>query len=69
MRGRASDRPAFLLRAMTSPAQRSLFAPSLPAGMTYVEEFLSGDEERDLLALIHTLPLQQARYRQYSCRR
>jgi alkylated DNA repair dioxygenase AlkB len=54
---------------MIRSAQLSLLAPSLPAGMTYVEEFLSVDEERELLAVISTLPLQQAQYRQYTARR
>ena len=54
---------------MTGSTQLLLLAPSLPAGMTYAEEFLSVEEERELLAAIPFLPLQQAQYRQYTARR
>ena len=54
---------------MSRSRQLSLLAPALPAGMTYVSDFLTEDEERDLLEAIAALPLQQAQYRQYTARR
>lgn len=61
---------------MTSePQQASLFDPlpvprdALPAGLAYEEEFLSQDEERELIELIRSLPLEQARYKSYTARR
>jgi len=41
----------------------------LPEGLAYEPEFLSRDEERALIALIGTLPLQAARYKDYTARR
>jgi len=41
----------------------------LPEGLAYEPEFLSRDEERSLIALIATLPLQAARYKDYTARR
>ena len=49
--------------------QTELFAPVLPPGMRYQEEFLSPSEERALIDLIATLPLEQAQYKQYTARR
>jgi len=57
------------------PRRRSLdpdlFArgPDLPDGLAYEPAFLGADEERELLAAIATLPLAEARYRQYTARR
>ncbi len=41
----------------------------LPEGLTYEPGFLSRDEEQALVALIRTLPLQAAKYKQYTARR
>jgi len=43
--------------------------PALPPGMRYEADFLSRDEERGLLALVQALPLQAARYKDYTARR
>ncbi|MGH8174781.1 MAG: alpha-ketoglutarate-dependent dioxygenase AlkB [Steroidobacter sp.] len=49
--------------------QCDLFAPQLPRGMTYAQEFITRGEEQALLAIIQTLPLSEAQYRQYTARR
>ena len=49
--------------------QAELFAPTLPRGLTYREDFITVDEERELLAAIRELPLQEAKYRQFTARR
>ena len=49
--------------------QAEIFPPSLPTGMEYRENFISADEEQRLLAEIRQLPLQEARYQQYTARR
>jgi alkylated DNA repair dioxygenase AlkB len=51
--------------------QADLFqpAPRLPEGMRYREDFLAAGEEADLLQFISTLPLHEARYKQYTARR
>lgn len=49
--------------------QVDLFGPSLPPGMSYQLEFLTHEEERELLETIRTLPLREAQYRQYTARR
>ncbi len=41
----------------------------LPEGLAYEPEFLSRDEEQALIALIRTLPLQAAKYKDYTARR
>lgn len=41
----------------------------LPAGLRYAPQFLSPDEEAALIALIRTLPLAAAQYKQYTARR
>ena len=54
------------------PAQASLFPeaiPTLPPGALLVPEFLSRDEEAHLLAVIQSLSLTEARYKQYTARR
>lgn len=38
-------------------------------GLVYQPEFLSRDEEDELIAVINTLPLHAARYKQYLARR
>jgi alkylated DNA repair dioxygenase AlkB len=52
-------------------AQRELFGPAsaLPEGFLYVEEFIGEDEERALLDAIAALPLEAARYKEYTARR
>jgi alkylated DNA repair dioxygenase AlkB len=52
-------------------SQPDLFEPasSLPRGLLYRENFITQDEEAALLATIRTLPLSEARYRQYTARR
>lgn len=42
---------------------------NLPTGMVYQPEFLTPDEEANLIQRIHELPLQQAQYRQYTAKR
>ena len=51
--------------------QAGLFAdaPALPEGFVYQPEFLGADEERALLAAIQALPLEEAKYREYTARR
>ncbi|MBW8721431.1 MAG: alpha-ketoglutarate-dependent dioxygenase AlkB [Polaromonas sp.] len=54
--------------------QRELFeAPPplkpLPPGLIYEEDFLSDSEEAALIALIGQLPLENARYKDYTARR
>jgi alkylated DNA repair dioxygenase AlkB len=49
--------------------QFSLLEPALPAGMQYTPDFISPDEAAALLEVIRTLPLQEARYREYTARR
>ena len=55
-----------------SRAQAELFgaaAPALPEGFVYQLEFLTAQEERALLAEIGRLPLEAAKYREYTARR
>ncbi|TMG78363.1 MAG: alpha-ketoglutarate-dependent dioxygenase AlkB [Betaproteobacteria bacterium] len=51
--------------------QAGLFAdaPALPEGFLYQPEFLAGEEERTLLAAIQALPLEEAKYKEYTARR
>ncbi|ANH68033.1 alpha-ketoglutarate-dependent dioxygenase AlkB [Mitsuaria sp. 7] len=55
--------------------QSSLFddldppADALPEGMAYRSGFLSPDEEGALIALIRSLPLEAAQYKEYTARR
>jgi alkylated DNA repair dioxygenase AlkB len=54
------------------PEQSELFgaaAPALPEGFVYQPEFLTIEEERALVAEIARLPLEQAKYREYTARR
>ena len=41
----------------------------LPEGLAYEPEFLARDEEQALIALIRTLPLHAAKYKEYTARR
>lgn len=43
--------------------------PALPEGAAYEDGFLSVPEEADLLKVVQALPLQEARYKQYTARR
>jgi alkylated DNA repair dioxygenase AlkB len=51
--------------------QSDLFGPAgaLPDGFRYEEDFLTADEEAALLAAIRSLPLEHAKYKEYSARR
>jgi alkylated DNA repair dioxygenase AlkB len=49
--------------------QAELFAPALPRGLSYREDFVSVEEESELLARIRELPLREAQYRQFTARR
>jgi alkylated DNA repair dioxygenase AlkB len=49
--------------------QAELFAPALPRGLSYREDFISVEEESELLARIRELPLREAQYRQFTARR
>jgi alkylated DNA repair dioxygenase AlkB len=49
--------------------QAELFPPALPRGLLYREDFISAEEESELLARIAELPLREAQYRQYTARR
>jgi len=42
---------------------------NLPEGLAYEADFLSRDEEQGLIALIRTLPLHAAKYKEYTARR
>ena len=44
-------------------------ATPLPAGFVYEPEFLQPEEEASLLGIIRTLPLEEAKYKQYTARR
>jgi alkylated DNA repair dioxygenase AlkB len=54
-----------------STQQPGLFdaAPPLPPGLLYAAEFISPDEERQLVAAIGALPLKEAKYKSYTARR
>jgi alkylated DNA repair dioxygenase AlkB len=52
--------------------QTELFAdprPRLPEGFTYQPDFVTPEEESALLAVLSTLPLEEARYKEYTARR
>ena len=44
-------------------------APALPRGLEYHADFLTRDEETDLLGLFATLPFREALFREYTARR
>jgi alkylated DNA repair dioxygenase AlkB len=54
-----------------NPEQARLFAdaPALPEGFVYQPDFLRAEEEHALLAAIQALPLEEAKYREYTARR
>jgi alkylated DNA repair dioxygenase AlkB len=54
----------FLFDELPEPVPRNL-----PEGLAYEPDFLSREEERSLIALIRSLPLQAAIYKQYTARR
>jgi alkylated DNA repair dioxygenase AlkB len=51
--------------------QRQLFEVSepWPAGFSYAADFITPDDEASLLATISTLPLTEARYKEYTSKR
>jgi alkylated DNA repair dioxygenase AlkB len=49
--------------------QAEIFPAPLPPGLVYREDFITGDEERQLLSEIPRLPLKESQYRQYTARR
>ncbi len=54
-----------------STAQGQLFGPaaSLPEGFLLVQDFIDAEDERALLSAIAALPLEEARYKEYTARR
>lgn len=54
-----------------SAAQGQLFGPAaaLPEGFLYVSDFIGVAEERALIKAVARLPLEAAKYRQYTARR
>lgn len=54
-------------------SQAHLFAielpPHAPSGLRYQDDFISSQQERDLLDVIATLPFRNSQYRQYTARR
>jgi alkylated DNA repair dioxygenase AlkB len=56
----------------TPAPQAELFpapAPSLPEGMVYQREFLTAEEEAELIEVVAQMPLQEMRYKSYTARR
>jgi alkylated DNA repair dioxygenase AlkB len=49
--------------------QADLFPRTLPRGLEYRCDFLSAQEERELLEAICELPLQEAQYKEFTARR
>lgn len=49
--------------------QAEFFPPALPAGLLYREDFITLEEEQQLLSEIRLLPLKESQYRQYTARR
>jgi alkylated DNA repair dioxygenase AlkB len=50
--------------------QHDLFASqALPDGFTYQRDFLTTEEDSELLGILRTLPLQEAQYREWTARR
>ena len=58
-------------RALAKSAQSALFGPAiaLPEGFVYVDDFIGQAEERALVEAIAALPLEEARYKEYTARR
>ena len=44
-------------------------SPALPSGFLYRPQFLTPDDEQALVATIQQLPLQSARYREFTAKR
>jgi hypothetical protein len=56
--------------SLLDPADLPAPLPSnLPEGLRYERGFLAADEERELIALIRTLPFESARYKGWTARR
>ncbi len=58
--------------SVSGAAQADLFAsakPLLPEGMVYELDFLSGEEEAELISIVQSLPLKEMNYRGYTARR
>ena len=55
----------------TSATQGDLFGlvPELPEGFVYQPEFITREEEDSLLTFVRGLPLEQAKYKEYTARR
>jgi alkylated DNA repair dioxygenase AlkB len=49
--------------------QAELFSRALPDGLVYREDFISSEEEQQLLSEIQGLPLREAQYQQFTARR
>jgi alkylated DNA repair dioxygenase AlkB len=56
---------------LRDPNQSDLFSPqgTLPDGLQYRAEFLSAEQERQLLQKIPTLDFKEARYKEYAAKR
>lgn len=58
-----------------NPQQQDLFGGLgerfglLPQGFVYQQQFISREEEQELLAAIRALPLEEAKYKEYTARR
>jgi alkylated DNA repair dioxygenase AlkB len=65
----ASPPRSFRLPARVRQADLFESSPPLPDGLRYQADFLTIDEEAELLQHIATLPLREARYKQYTARR
>ena len=59
------------LRSNVTTRQADLFSPhpALPGGFRYEEDFLDTQEEEALLAVLAALPLQEARYKDWTAKR
>jgi alkylated DNA repair dioxygenase AlkB len=63
--------PSKSTRYAQPSAQTDLFAPDplTPEGFTYLADFVTSDEEAELISIVEKLPLAQAQYKQYMARR
>lgn len=54
-----------------SVKQKDLFAsgPTLPEGYTYQPEFITAAEEASLIDFVRSLPLEEAKYKEYTAKR
>jgi alkylated DNA repair dioxygenase AlkB len=71
MKGRRAERSARRSHIRTMPAQLALFdaGPELPEGFVYRAEFISLDEERELIARMAELRFEPFQFRGYEARR